>query len=163
MKILVCLSLVLAFTFCVGANAQDNSTIPEHIIGKTFKLAAKAFVAASNLDRLKASNVARLTNMSDEHFDTRYQESYYGFVKDFPPRLKARYHISSLMTKDQAIAIVKDLDKSSIYELIDAISDKAITGRFFRYLHAQKKAANNDRLDQQVQDFSNSTFKKLSN
>lgn len=129
--------------------AEDKASPSEALIGSTFKILAKAFVATTDIEKIKKENIAKLNKMDEEKFRARYAEVYQ-VIKSLPPGLKAEYAISPEMTRQQAIKDIKSFNKQKLYLMIDSVPDTIIARQFRQYLSQQGQAAKGDNLIGQI-------------
>ena len=109
-----------------GPDAQDR------VIAYSFRVLAKGFVAATDLEKLKKGMIARIEKMDDAYFNARYLDIY-EHVYEQPAFTKA-YGLHAGLTKSEAIAQISTFDKPKAYSLIDAVPDIVITNEFKRYV-----------------------------
>lgn len=148
------LLLLLSLCFQSFIFAEERSETADRIVGTTFKALAKAFVLATDIDKLKQNNIARLEKMDGEKFKKRYAEVYEA-TEGLPAELKLSYGITEEMPKEQAIKDIKSLDKKKLYGLIDAIPDAIIARQFEQYLSETKQDFMKSNLVEQVTKFWN--------
>lgn len=130
MRILTCLVLIFVMVFCFGAYAQEKTGLDEKIIGMAFRTVMRVFVAASDMDQLKRNNVVKVKAMDDHDFAAK-RARVYDLTKDLPENIKKDYVISPDINREQVVMDIEKLDKKRAYQIIDALSDKALT-RMFR-------------------------------
>jgi hypothetical protein len=121
--------LVLSLCFQGLALAADQVTVQERFVGGTFKTMAKAYIATADIRQLKDKNIKRIENMREDWFNKKYAEAY-KVIQDLPSKIRTRYGIKANMTKAQAIAVIRSLDKKQIYEIIDQVPDPMISEQF---------------------------------
>jgi hypothetical protein len=160
MKKGVILWLVAALCFPSGLLAQENVSIEDRIIGATFKTLAKAFVAVTDINKLKKDNIDRLKKMDEDKFKRQYAKAY-KVIKDLPPEFKVAYGITEHMAKEQAIKDIESLDKKKIYETIDSIPDTIIARQFKQYLSEKKQEMQKSNLVEQINSFWNKIIGKV--
>lgn len=143
--------LVLLTGLCFQSRifAQENVSMEDKIIGSTFKTLAKAFVAMTDINKLKKDNIDILNKMEEAKFRTRYAKVY-GVIKDLPPKLKASFRVTEHMAKEQAVKNIESLDKKRIYETIDSIPDTIIAKQFKRYLSEKQQEMQKSNIVKQV-------------
>ena len=116
-----------------AAFSAQNFNFEEKVIGSTFKSLARAFVAVTDINKLKASNLKKIKKMGEAKF-RKQQAKAYPALKGLPVFLKDRYGVKEDMSKEQAIKNIESLDKQKIYEIIDNVPDATITRLFKQYL-----------------------------
>ena len=136
MRILVCLVLIFAVTFFTGAYAQENSTLSEKVIGMTFRTVMRVFIMASDINKLRDNNVAKVKAMDEDAFIAK-RDRVYDLVKGLPDNIKKDYAISSRMTREEVVKAIAKLDKRRLQAIVDALPDKALA-RMFRKARGRK-------------------------
>jgi hypothetical protein len=126
----------------------DNTNTADAIIGSTFKTLAKAFVVTANIEKLKKDNVDKLKKKNNDKFRAQYAKFY--AILENSPSLRARYGLVENMTKDEAVAKIKSLDKKKIYAAIDDIPNKLIADQFRLYLGRKKQEMQNSNMVVQI-------------
>jgi len=151
-SIAVGLILILAIGVRFGGFvfAQEETKVQDKIIGTMFKGLAKAYIAITDLDKLKKNKIEELNQMSMEIYKYRYSRIY-ELAKDWSDTLKKNYKITEQMTREQAIKNIESVDKKKIYEMIDATSDTVIVEQFKKFLNQEgqeiKKRSLGERVD----------------
>ena len=136
MRILVCLALIFSVVFSTGAYAQGNPTLTETVIGMTFRTVMRVFIMASNIDKLRNNNIAKVKAMDEDAFIAK-RDRVYDLVKDLPDNIKKDYAISGRMTREEVVKAIAKLDKRRLQAIIDALPDKALA-RMFRKARGRK-------------------------
>lgn len=161
MRIKIILLLILSLCFQSSIFAKEKASVPDRIIGSTFKTLAKAFVATTDINKLKKNYIDKLNKMDNEKFKKRYAKVY-ETLKDLPPHLKAKYGISENMTKEQAIKNIESFDnKKKMYKIIDSIPDTFIVYHFKQYLSKTKQEIQKTNLVEQIKNFWNKMIEKM--
>ena len=124
----------------------DNATVQERIVGGTFKTMAKAYIAATDIEKLKDKNIKRIRIMRQDWFNKKYAEVY-KVIKDLPPSLMEKYRVREYMTRGQVIAIIRSLDKKQVYEIIDQVPDPMISRQFSARFSHEDGAAGDGLMD----------------
>ncbi|MCR4338154.1 MAG: hypothetical protein NUV91_10155 [Candidatus Omnitrophica bacterium] len=150
MKKQIFVMMVLILCFSRAAFAQPKASNEDKIISATFKTLAKAFVATTDIEKLKKKNIDKLNKMDEEKFKKKYAETY-KIIKDLPAPLKTRYGIIDKMTKEHAVRNIHSLDKKKTYEIIDAIPDAIIAREFKESLEKEKEQMKNSNVVEQIQ------------
>ncbi len=132
---------------------QDN------VIGSTFKTLAKGFVAAVDINKFKAENIAQLNKLRQDKYKRKYARAYVR-IKELPPEIKEKYGIVENMPREQLIKEIESLDKKKIYEAIDGIPNDIIAREFKGYLAEKKQEAGESNLVKQINDFWNMVLSK---
>lgn len=143
-----CMNPVFAKEVPVEPQKNEKLKIEDRLIGSTFKMSGKLFVSTISIEKLKIDNINKLDKMDQEKFRKRYLEVY-RVIKDCPI-LTARYKINEDLTKEQAIAKIKLLDKKQLYDAIDSIPDSVIAGLFKDYLRKKGSDIRQGKLIEQV-------------
>jgi hypothetical protein len=140
----VCLSAGLYFLIFLPTVCPAAQASPEHsddtrdtLIAVVFRIVAKGFVAAVDLDKLKQGMAARISKTDEAYFHARYMDVY-EHVREQPLFTRA-YGLQSDLTRAQAIAELQSYDKPKLYAFIDAVPDVVITNEFKRYLWKKKE------------------------
>jgi hypothetical protein len=122
---------VLVFSLCFQglALSAEKATVQDRVVGGTFKTMAKAYIAATDIGKLKDKNIKRIGIMREDWFHKQYAEVY-AVIKDLPPKLREKYKVREDMSKAEAIAVIRSLDKKQIYAIIDQIPDPMIHKQF---------------------------------
>ena len=118
---------VLAISLCFHgfAVAAEKVAVQDRVVGGTFKTMAKAYIAAADIGPLKENNIKRIESMREDWFKQKYAEVYQ-VIGELPPEVRAKYRVKDGMTKREAIALIRSLDKKDMYEIIDKVPDPAI-------------------------------------
>lgn len=156
----ITLLLILAFCFQGLIFAQEKANVEDRIVGLSFKSLAKAFVAISDIDKVKKNNIDKLKKINEDKFKQRYVKVY-RIIKDLPVELKVKYGITEAMTKERVIKDVESLDKNKTYEIIDAIPDAIIAEQFKEYLREKKQEIQKSSLIEQINMFWNKITEKV--
>lgn len=131
MRILTCLVLIFLVVFCFGAYAQEKPTLTDKVIGATFRTVMRVCIMTSNIDKLRANNVAKVKAMDDEAFVAK-RNRVYDLVKDLPDNMKKEYAISPNMTRGEVVRAIGKLDKNRLQTIIDNLPDKALMRMFMK-------------------------------
>ena len=152
--------LIIALNFTKPVFAQKSSDIQDRIIGSAFKTLAKAFVAVTDINKLKEDNARKIINMDEDKFRKRYAKVY-EVIGNLPARIKSVYGIREVMSREEAARSIKILDKNKAYEIIDVIPDKMIADQFRQYLQKKKQDIKNSNLAEQINQFWNKVTGKF--
>jgi len=131
-------AFVCAFPAHAAAAGSENQSTQDKVIASAFRIVAKAFVAAVDLDKLKDGMTARIDKTGDLYFHARYMDIYEHIYEQ--PFFTQTWGLRQDLTKEEAMAIIRSFDKPKLYALIDAIPDIVITNEFKRYLWKRKEA-----------------------
>jgi rhamnose utilization protein RhaD (predicted bifunctional aldolase and dehydrogenase) len=126
-KIVLVFVLILSLTGVVFA--AENASVESKMVGATFKTLAKAYVATTDIEKLKAKKIQRIESMSEEWFAEKYDEVYPD-IRKMPPSILKKYRVTEQLNKAQAIRIIRTLDKKKLYEIIDNVPDAVIAQKF---------------------------------
>lgn len=140
--------------------AQNNSGVQDKLIGSTFKILAKSFVAVTDIDKLKEENIRKINKMDNDKFNKRYAKAY-EVIKALPADIRVAYGIKEGMNKEAATGTIKLLNKDKIYKIIDTIPDKFIADQFRVYLSKKKQEIKNSNLVVQINMFWSNMMKGL--
>ena len=154
------LILVIGLSFQSCAFAKEKVSIEDMIIGSIFKSLAKAFVAVTDINKLKKDNIDKLNKMDTDKFRRRYAKVF-EVIKDLPPELKSKYGVTVHMTKEQTIKNIESFDKETINETIDSIPDTIIVKQFKKYLSEKKQEIQKGKLAEQINKFWNKIVDKI--
>ena len=154
------LILVIGLSFQSCAFAKEKVHIEDIIIGSIFKELAKAYVAVTDINKLKKDNIDKLNKMDTEKFQRRYAKVY-EVIKDLPPDLKVSYGVAEHMTKEQIIKNIESFDKKKINEAIDYIPDTIVVKQFRKYLSEKKQEIQKGKLVEQINKFWNKIIEKV--
>lgn len=133
------------------ATSKDED-FADKIIGSTFKLLAKSFVAVVNIAELKKYNIKKINKMDDEKFRKHYRNAYL-IIKDLPEWIKTQYGVAENMSREQAIQNTASLNKKDIYKILDAIPNRFIADKFRIYLRETKEEIEGANLVVQIKQF----------
>lgn len=135
---------------------QANNAFSDRLIGGTFKILAKSFVAVISVTELKKYNIKKLRKMSDDKFKSRYEKTR-EFLKDLPQDAKNRVGFKENMTRRDAIAATEALDKMKIFEIISVVPDSFIANKFREYMNQNKEKQGEGSVTTQI----HSVWKKI--
>lgn len=133
------------------ATSKDED-FSDKVIGSTFKLLAKSFVAVVNIAELKKYNIKKINKMDDEKFRKHYGNAY-PIIKDLPEWIKTQYGVTENMSREQAIQNTASLNKKDIYKILDAIPNRFIADKFRIYLRDSKEEIENSNVIVQIKRF----------
>ena len=120
---------VSTFTGAV-AQAADQGGMTDAVVGSTFKTMAKAYVVTADLEKIKAQSVKRLGSMSDELFQFKYTR-FYRVLGDLPEAVRLQFGLTSGMSRQRAISVVRGMDKKKLAQIIDAIPNATVAREFW--------------------------------
>ena len=114
--------------------AKQRETLKEKFVGTFVKTFAKSYVATHNLDKFKEKNIKKLLKMDEAKFQRVYTKIYNEMMVDLPQSLKDAYGVSENMTREKAIARIKEFaSKKQIYTMINAVPNKMIAQHFKKH------------------------------
>lgn len=116
-------------TFAQECKKNDEAFM-DKVIGSTFRGLARTFVAMTDINKLRDNSITKVEKMSDGKFNKKYAKAY-DILKDLPEDIKLQYAITEQMTRQQAIANMKNLNKKEMYKLINAIPNNLIANAFY--------------------------------
>ena len=154
------LILIIGLSFQSPAFAQGKVRIEDMIIGSIFKNLAKAFIAATDINKLKKDNIDKLNKMDANKFRRRYAKVF-EVIKDLPPDFKISYGVSEQMAKEQLIKDIESFDRRRMNEAIDSIPETIIVKQFKKYLSEKKQEIQKGKLTEQINKFWNKVVDKI--
>ena len=131
----------------------------DKLVGSTFKLLAKTFIAVVNIEKLKKFNLKKINKMDAEKFKSKYAKTY-PFLKELPEDIKVRYGVTENMSKEQAVKNTMAMNKKEMYAIVDAIPDKVIYNSFIRYLEERKRDIQEQDIIKEIKHMWNEIQKK---
>lgn len=136
--IIFILSLFLAHEVMGAAERKttdpfDAQKAKELLVGQTVKIFAKGYIAVTDIDKAKQTNVAKLQKMDDQEFKKKYA-AIYRDMNGLSPETKAAYGINDKMDRSTAIEKIRSATKDDLYTIIDSIPDAFITKHFGAYV-----------------------------
>jgi hypothetical protein len=120
--------VILTGSFSLGMAAGEPG-VEAKIVGPAFKTLAKAYVATANLKEVRSKSVARVESMREDHFRKRYAQVY-AVLNKLPVKLLIKYGVTQSLSKDQAVVLIRGLEKKDLYEIVDAVPDEVIAQEF---------------------------------
>ncbi len=138
----------------------DLQTTKEFIVGSAVKLFAKGYIAVTDIDKIKESNIEKLKEMDDEEFSNKYAVVY-GDIKGLSEDVKRAYGIDETMDKSSFIAKIRAAEKKDLYRVIDSIPDAFIVKHFDRYIGEKGFNAKKIPTKKEVVSFWDNIMKKL--
>jgi hypothetical protein len=114
-------------------DAQKTKEFKEFIVGTAVKLFAKGYVAATDIDKIKETNITKLRKMDDQEFVNKYK-AIYSDMKGLPQDVKTAYGIDEKMDRFTAITKIQSAGKKDLYTIIDSIPDAFIAKHFDSYI-----------------------------
>lgn len=137
---LIFLSLAVNAFAAEQAPAKRRETLKEKFIGTFVKTFAKSYVATHNLEKFKEKNIKKILKMDEAKFQRVYTKIYKEMMVDLPQSLKDAYGVSEDMTREKAIARIKEFtNKRQIYKMINAVPNKMIAQHFKKHKNEFKK------------------------
>ncbi len=133
----IALGFILSLSLTNAAFAAQKVSAEDRVIGATFKTLAKAYVATTDIEKLKAKKIHRIEIMREDWFDEKYAEVYQ-VIRELPPKLQMKYGVTEGMTKERTIRIIRTLDKKALYEIIDNVPDTVIAEQFAQQFHKEE-------------------------
>jgi hypothetical protein len=139
---------------CASAHAQ---TAQDRLISGTFKTLAKTYIATTDFNALKKNTITRLQQLDTDSFHERYPNTLQ--LIDDAPVLTKQFGLRSDMSREQAVAFIRSLDKKKASAVIDAVPDQVVARRvmqnFSQKTHPAKSKNIMDRVRQAWQDIQN--------
>jgi hypothetical protein len=161
---ILCLILLLCRTE-VSSAAREKSPPPanparEMLIGSTIKSIAKAYVAVSDLESLKKTNIKKLEKMSNAEFRERF-DAIYEDLQELPQGTRDLYGIKEGMDRKSAMGSMKAVEKRDLYRIIDDIPDAFIARHFDAYVTDACKNSGEGSALRQLKGFWSGIRKKI--
>jgi hypothetical protein len=111
----------------------DVQKTKEFFVGTAVKLFAKGYIAVSDIEKIKETNIAKLKKMNDEEFASKYTAIYMD-MNGLPQDVKTVYGIDEKMDRATAITRIQSAGKKDLYTIIDSIPDTFIVKHFDSYI-----------------------------
>jgi hypothetical protein len=112
---------------------SDTEAAKEFLVGQTVKVFAKGYIAITDIDKVKQTNIAKLQKMDDQEFKKKYA-TIYRDMNGLPPETKAAYGIDDKMNRSMAITKIRSATKNDLYTIIDSLPNAFITKHFGVYM-----------------------------
>ena len=141
-------------------DAFDARKTKELFIGQAVKLFAKGYIAVTDIDKAKKTNIAKLEKMDDQEFRGRYT-ALYNDMKGLPQDVMSAYGIDEKMDRTMAIKKIREAGKKDLYTIIDSIPDAFIAKHFDNYFVEKGLDQNRAASLQEIIPFWNNIRKKL--
>jgi len=145
----IILAAVCLPVFCQAAPLAGNLSASDKLVAVSFKAMAKAFLAVSDVNKLKKDSIARVEKMNEGKFRKKYSRAY-PILRTLPAALKKEYAVSEDMDKAQAIANLRSLNKDRAYQLIDQVPDQTVVMAFKEYGRRSAAAKNNEDISVRI-------------
>ena len=138
-------SLVLGVGLAGSARAQGEAgaqgvkgkaaAVSEWIVSSTFKALAKAYIFAVDLEKVKKSNIEKISQMDDDSFRWKYSTMLRMIGES--PALKKDFSLDWMMDRREAVRQIEGLTKDRLNSMVDAVPDKVIVTEFSRVMSAK--------------------------
>lgn len=152
-NIFICIVFFISSALLQQAEcAEKKLGATDKVIASTFKMLAKGFVFAVDLNKLKQENIARISAMKDEKYKRQYLKAF-TLMEELPCGILEQYGLGENMTREAAIRAIRRLNKEKIYILIDAVPDALIAREFRQYLSSLKQNVKESDLIAQINSF----------
>ncbi len=148
-----------AFARVDDASGAQNISFSDRVIGSTFKMLAKTFILAVDLEKLKKHNIAKLRAMDEQKFGRKYLPVYAVITQC--PAFQARYGLGREISREQLIKKITALNKQGCFWIIDSIPDDVIASQFREYLAEKKQEIKGNNLLEQIQQVWNKIMRKV--
>lgn len=119
-------------------NKTDAQKTKEALVGMAVKSIAKGYIATADLEKLKETNIAKIENMDDKEFKTKYRKIYTE-LNEIPEDVRNDYGFTEDMEKKTAIEQMRSATKNDLYRIIDSIPDSYIKKHFDAYIAEKHK------------------------
>jgi hypothetical protein len=143
-----------------GDRDSDAAKTKELLVGAVVKLFAKGYVAVTDINKIKETNIAKLRKMNDQEFAGKYM-AIYRDVKDLPLNVKTAYGIDEKMDRSAAITKIQSAEKKDLNTIIDGIPDAFIVKYFDSYIEEKGLDMKKSSSMRDVLDFWNNIKRKL--
>jgi len=141
------LIFIFLLFFPFNVNADNLNNFGDYAIAGTVKNLAKAYVQTADLDKLKAKHIKSLLRISEPKFQRHYAEVY-DVLKDIPLPLRTEYGLKRSMTKEETIRIIRQIDKKTLFKIIDVVPDDVIVKEVKNYLHQAYQVNSQNAIEQ---------------
>jgi hypothetical protein len=110
---------------CLYAEYTRNErTVTTRIVGSLFRTTARTYIATSNIEELKNHAIDKINSMDDVSFHALYID-FYEDIYDYNS-LIINYDLDEDINKNEAIGIIRSMDKKKLYDIIDDTPDHII-------------------------------------
>lgn len=167
---MVIVLLLLSFicdAFCAAEVKEDKSDkdsdavkTKELFVGAVVKLFAKGYVAVTDINKIKETNIAKLKKMNDQEFTSKYL-AIYRDMKDLPQNVKTVYGIDEKIDRSAAIMKIQSAEKKDLYTIIDSIPDEFIIKHYDSYIGEKGLDMKKSPYMRDILDFWNNIKRKL--
>jgi hypothetical protein len=150
--------------FCAAGGKDDNDNdaqkTKEFFVGAVVKLFAKGYIAVTDIEKIKETNITKLGKMNDEEFAKKYA-TICGDMNGLPQNVKTAYGIDEKMDRTTAMNKIQSAGKNDLYTIVDSIPDAFIAKHFDSYI--REKGFDMKKLPprKEIMNFWNDIKKKL--
>jgi len=118
--------ILIILLFAFPSNSRADVTLYELVVGGAIKNLAKIYVMTSNLPKLKAKYVKKITHMREEKFQKNYRK-FYAVFEHLPPAIKQSYDFTPNTSRAELIRAINHASKKDLISLINKIPSEMIT------------------------------------
>lgn len=118
--------ILIILLFAFPSNSRADATLYDLVVGGTIKNMAKIYVVTSNLPKLKAKYVKKITTMKEEKFQKNYRKFYVVF-EHLPPAIKQGYDFTPNTKRAELIQVINHISKKDLISIINKIPSEMIT------------------------------------
>ena len=126
--------IIFLLLLVLPSNSYARCSLYDFVVGGTIKTLAKIYVKTSNLPKLKAKYIQKITNMKEDKFH-KYYTRFYDVYKELPPDLKQKYVFTDKVTKAEVIHKIEAVNKRDLIGIINKIPSDFISRKTKYYLH----------------------------
>ncbi len=116
----------------VPREGEEDASMTDLLVAKTFKLLARGFLLITDFEALKTKGIKKINKMSEEKWQKRSRKVK-EILKDLPADVRQTYGFRQDMSRQEVIRSIKGFDKKMAQALIDAVPDALIAKRFREY------------------------------
>lgn len=111
--------------------AAQRSSLSARAAGMICRGLSKSFIAASDIEKMKKDAARKIAAMDTGRY-RRYYADIYEHTEGWEYLARA-YNVRKDMPKDEALAIIRRLDKEKLYTLIATLPDDVVVRAYRRY------------------------------
>ncbi|MDE2027274.1 MAG: hypothetical protein KGK03_07300 [Candidatus Omnitrophica bacterium] len=126
-------SVILLLLLLLPASYAQAS-LYDLIVGGTIKTLAKVYVKTSNLPKLKAKYIKKISGMREDKF-RKYYMKFFVVYQQLPSNLKQTYAFTEKTTRSQVIRMINGVNKRDILTVINKVPTEFIVRQTRYYSH----------------------------
>jgi hypothetical protein len=138
--------ILITLLFAFPSDSRADATLYDLVVGGTIKNLAKIYIITSNLPKIKAKYVKKITNMREEKFQKNYRKFYIVF-EHLPPAIKQGYDFTPNTSRAELILAINHVSKKDLISIINKIPSEMITRQAKRYSQP-KQVHGHDSVDE---------------